>query len=147
MIVVYILAGLVGLYLIFQGGSVAMGIYYSGQARRLAAAISVAEGTTRPDGSPVVTSLGWKNNNPGDILNNAGMMITYPDIQTGWDALYKQAESMIRGTSSVYSPGMSLMQTAQLYTGGDNAVSWAGAVAQQLGLSITNTLEDVGTLA
>jgi hypothetical protein len=101
----------------------------------LASAVSVAEGYG------VSGALPTRNNNPGD-LESGGSVTSYPDPQSGWDALTGQLEAIVNGTSSVYSPNMTLAQVGNIYAGGDP--NWAANVAQQLGVS-TDT--PIGSLA
>lgn len=136
-----------GAYFAFRGGQTAVSVYRGYQVEQFAKAISIAEGTSNPDGSLNPNSLGIQRNNPGDIEDSMGVIVTFSTITDGWNALYDQCSRMLYGTSKVYTPDMSIMRAAQLYTGGDNAVAWAQSVAQTLGLSITNTLGDVATLA
>lgn len=136
-----------GAYLLFRGGKAAVQSYRAYQVQSFAKAISIAEGTSNSDGSPNLNSLGMRNNNPGDIEDSFGVIISYATLDEGWNALYDQCTRMLNGTSTVYQPGMTLMQTAMLYTGNDNPVGWAETVAQHLGLSINNTLEDVSQLS
>lgn len=136
-----------GAYLAFRGGAaVVMGAVQSYQVQQLAKAISIAEGTSYQDGTPNLNSLGMQRNNPGDIEDSMGQIITYGTVIEGWNALYAQCRKMLDGTSQVYQPSFTLMQTAVLYTGNDQPVAWARSVAQTLGLTINNTLQDVAEL-
>ena len=118
----------------------------SSQTVNLAVAIAIAEGTLNPDGTANLGSAGYRSNNPGDILDANGGLVAYATIQDGWNALYAQVNLMLTGKSAYYRPGMSLIQVAGVYTGGDSPQGWAQAVAQRLGVSITTTLDEIGSI-
>ena len=109
-----------------------------GKVQQLASAIARAEGWLAGGSLPQL------RNNPGALrLHGETDDITqFGSPDEGWDALYKQVQAMLIGTSSYYFVDMSLIQVAQIYTGGDNPDAWAANVAAYLDLSPTSTLAD-----
>lgn len=111
----------------------------------LAIAIAHAEGFYVPGSRPA------RNHNPGDIsdtyLSNGkdGPLSTFPDDQTGWDALTFKLDNIVNGNSTVYPTGASIAQLAQTWTGGDNPGSWANNVISSLN-SQGVTVDDSTTL-
>lgn len=110
----------------------------------LAEAIANAEGFYRAGTVP------QRGNNPGDLTTSFGFpvlgklnsegVLAFASVDDGWSALKSQVAAMLAGTSRIYNPGMTILQIAELYTGGDAAASWAQNVANYLGLSPQNTL-------
>jgi hypothetical protein len=76
------------------------------------------------------------------LFGETGTITQFPTPEEGWNALYRQVEGMLSGTSLVYSPGMSLYEAAQVYTGGDNPEAWANIVAGRLGVTTDITLAE-----
>jgi hypothetical protein len=89
-------------------------------------------------------SAGTALNNPGDIFSG-GSLASYPDLQSGWDALESQINRYLNGTSAYAGPNTTLSQLAQTYTGGDNADAWASNVASSLGLSPSATISQAAS--
>lgn len=98
----------------------------SAGANALAQAIAQSE-STNGQGFP-------GSNNPGNLklgdigygtVNNG--ITVFPSLSAGVAALQQQAAGMLNGSSSIYSPNMTVAQAANLYSGGDpNAASnWA----------------------
>ena len=85
------------------------------------------------------SNIPTSRNNPGD-LTSGGVINTYDSPDTGWAALESQIGKMVNGTSSVYSPDMSLTQVGNLYSNGDP--NWAKNVASYLGVSPSTTIAD-----
>jgi hypothetical protein len=104
----------------------------------LARAIAIAEGSPAGWNNPgdLTRSFGFANQGP---QNSAGVL-KFNSSADGWNALYQEISDALGGTSTVYSPGTSIAQMAQLWTGGDNADAWANTVASQLGVSTTTTI-------
>jgi hypothetical protein len=136
-------AGL-GAFALLKGGQ---SLLYSAQVVRMAKAISFAEGTFDANGNPITGSLGYQLNNPLDIEDSTGNLVQYATLDDGWHAGYHQVDLMLSGKSHVYKPNWAIVQVAGEYTGGDNPLGWASAVAQYLGISINSTLADVGALS
>lgn len=95
-------------------------------------AISVAEGFGA-DSNNVPT----RAHNPGD-LKLTGFPVTgtegisiFPDDETGWDHLYKQLERIKDGNSHIYSPEMTFLQFARLWTDTSQS-AWLNNVLDQL---------------
>lgn len=99
------------------------------QIERIARAISIAEGYGVSGAIPTI------RNNPGNIRSAAGPIASYPTIEAGWEALYRQVRLMLTGASSFYSPTMTLSQIARTYTGEAAYMNWATNVARVLGVS------------
>lgn len=82
----------------------------------LAQAIATAEGFGIADAIPT------RANNPGDLVGwgnypTLGEGISaFPDVQTGWNALYTQLNKIANGTSTVYSVNMTIPQMASRWT-------------------------------
>jgi len=113
----------------------------------LADAIAFAEGYY------VAGSRAAVNNNPGNLtvditgqgIGTDGMFIKYANPTDGFNALYKQVEMMIMGTSAFYNPSMSIAEIAKRYasTTPDEWINWANNVAARLGVSPETTLNDL----
>lgn len=106
----------------------------------VAAAIAKAEGSN-PD---------W--NNPGDLTIsfgyptlgtvNADGVLKFQNHLDGWNALYKQLQSIISGGSR-YTLQMTLAEFGQGYSGGD--ANWAKNVALELQTTPNATLGSILT--
>jgi hypothetical protein len=91
-------------------------------------------------------SLSYRNNNPGNLRNSSGGYATYPDYQTGYDALTHQVELNI-------SRGLTLTEffggKQGVYSGyapsadGNNPLQYALTVSQQTGIPIDVPLNNV----
>lgn len=105
-------------------------------------AVAVAERGNKEISSGIIT-----RNNPGDI-ESAGIVITYPDLASGWNALYTLVAGMFSG-DGLYHPDMSINEIAQIYVCGPaggicpGGVAWAHNVASALGVSPNTSLTDV----
>jgi len=102
----------------------------------------LAEAIARAEGFYVAGSLPQRQNNPGAIKSGGVFVTSYPDAASGWNALYNQVDLMLTGRSAYYNSSMTFSQIAQIYTGGDNAETWAFIVSNTLGLTPANTLDD-----
>lgn len=116
----------------------------------LAEAIARAEGYYAP-GPHDGHSLPYFHNNPGDLMTG-GVNITYPDANSGWQALYNKLRNILNGGSHVYTLDMSIHQVARTWTGGDNPGPWANTVVsylQQQGYDVTgdNSVSDLAAYA
>lgn len=103
----------------------------SDRVKRIAQAISVAEGYGIPGAIPTV------RNNPGNIRDNSlpGAPVgTYQTAEDGWNALYRQVARMLAG-SSLYPKHWTLEEVAKRYTGEAAYMNWARNVARILGVS------------
>jgi hypothetical protein len=108
----------------------------------LASAIAKAEGSDSSINNPGdLTSGDVPAENITGVFNSAGVVII-DTIENGWAALTKKLENIMSGNSSVYSPDMTISEFAQIYTGGDNADSWANSVAGSLGVTPDTTLSE-----
>lgn len=110
--------------------------------------VLLAQAIAKAEGFGVPGALPTRCNNPGDLeVGDVGKGIEqgktiFPTEQAGWNALEHQVDLMLNGHSHVYKPSMTFLQVAQLYTGGDASPAWAQIVAQKLGVSVTNTLDE-----
>lgn len=94
----------------------------------LAQAIAQAEGFGVPGALPT------RAKNPGDLTRSSqpsiGVMgseniLVFPDIATGWQALYDQLTLIANGGSHVYGGTDTIATLAQKWTGGDGTSDWA----------------------
>lgn len=114
----------------------------------MAQAIATAEGWTSSNPNVVPR----RAHNPGDLTRNFGQatagtansegVLIFADDDAGWSALKGQVTGMLTGGSHVYKPTMTLLTVARLYTGGDNADSWAANAGRVMGIGPDQTLED-----
>lgn len=112
-----------------------------------------ADAIAYAEGFYVTNSRAWRNNNPGNLtlditgtgIGKDGMFIIYASANDGWDALKKQVRMMIDGTSGIYDPNMSISEIASFYTL-TQPTEWARNVATRLGVSVSDTLNDLLTL-
>ena len=111
---------------------------FSSTVQAIANAIATAEGYFA-SGNP----LPYRQNNPGDLRDSSGAIATYDTAADGWNALYRQVQKMLDGTSAFYGPDQTIAQIAVTYTGADNAPSWAATVAQVLGVDPSTPIGDV----
>lgn len=110
----------------------------SAAASALATAIAQLEGGGFP-GSNNPGNLELGDVGYGTLTAEGGNEITiFPDTPSGQAALLNQATGMLNGTSTIYTPDMTIAQAASTYTGGNpNAGnSWANS----LGVSPNTTL-------
>lgn len=105
--------------------------------RRIAAAIAKAEGYGVPGAIPTI------RNNPGNIKNAQGEIITFPNPEAGWNALYRQVLLMLTGESRYYKPEMTIAEIARIYTGEAAYMNWANNVSRVLGVTPETRLRDV----
>jgi len=99
-------------------------------------AIARAEGWFTPG------SLPQRLNNPGALKDSSGQLRSFSSAEEGWSASYNQVRLMLTGESRYYNPDMPIIDIAWIYTGGDNPAAWASTVAGELGIEITETLND-----
>lgn len=113
------------------------------KAPKMATAIAKAEGFFIPGSLPA------RCHNPGDLkLGTVGLgdehgKTIFPDDNAGWMALRHQCDLILSGTSHAgYKLSDTWWQVAHRYTGNDGAEGWAHTVSKELGLNVTNTVED-----
>ena len=110
---------------------------------RIARAIAFAEGFYKAG------SLPQRAHNPGSLMlgdQGFGMIdgkTIFPTDLAGWSALYRQVEMMLSGTSKFYNAGMTILEVARIYTGGDSPETWAVNVSKNLGVSTQTQLVDI----
>jgi len=115
-----------------------------GAAAHFAQAVATAEGFYVPGSRPA------RNHNPGDLtldLTGAGVgwdgpFVIYATDADGFAALMVQIQKALDGTSSVYTPDMTIMQFATKYTATDQA-AWASTVAGYLGVTVDTPISEV----
>ena len=150
-----LLLGVAGLYIIYKdtqstisnnssGGLLGSFAPSSNLAARqlLASAIAQAEGYNTPGTIPNV------RNNPGDLEDN-GVIVQYASPTAGFDALDNQLKLIEDGLSSEFTMQMTFSTLADIWTGYDQANSWANNVVSYIQnnggpvtLSTSNTLQD-----
>jgi len=106
--------------------------------QKLAYAIAIGERGQQEIGSGNVT-----RNNPGDITDNNGNLLSYDTLADGWADLYHQVSLMFSGGSRYYWPGMTIDQMAQTYDGTSKWNDLAANVAAVLGVSRSTRLVDI----
>lgn len=108
----------------------------------VANAIAIAEGFYVPGSIPS------RANNPGDLKlggNTIGSGITvFASADQGWNALYTQLVKIRDGTSSKFTPNMTIETVGQIYAGTlAGGAAWSNNVAIVLGVSIDTTIGEV----
>jgi predicted PurR-regulated permease PerM len=111
---------------------------------------ALADAIAYAEGFYVTGSRPARNNNPGDLtvdLTGAGIgwdgtFVIYRTIADGWNALTKQVQMMIDGTSAYYNPSMTIQEIANKYTA-TQSFAWASNVASKLGVSVNTTLNEL----
>lgn len=100
----WIVIGIVVLAFMHKGSMVAPGI------SAMAQAIALAEGFGRPG---VYATI---NHNPGNLTDGTGSFQAFATDADGWNALYTLLGRVASGTSSYYTPTMTIAQFASVYT-------------------------------
>lgn len=122
------------------GGPVA----YTEPVKSMARAIARAEGFGIPNAVPT------RANNPGDLkvpghtptLSNG--ISVFPSVDSGWFALYRQLELIIRGQSNVYTLDMTIADMGQRWTATTHEQgAWSQNVADYLGVTVDTPLSEV----
>lgn len=114
---------------------------------------ALGDGIARAEGFGIAGAIPTTHNNPGDVTDGSGNKLSFNTVADGFKALYANVLGAFNGTSSYYTPAMTLQQFAETWTGGDQADSWIATVLSvvnsELGLSLTpdNTLQDVANAA
>jgi hypothetical protein len=111
---------------------------------------ALADAIAYAEGFYVSGSRAYRNNNPGDLtlditgtgVGYDGPFVIYASAMDGWDALKRQIQKMIDGTSAIYDPSMSILDIASRYTTTE-VNAWANNVAMRLGVTIETTLNDL----
>ncbi len=145
-VILLVLVG-VGIFLVSQGGNVA--IVPTTAVQKIAKAIAKAEGFY------VQGSIPQRANNPGDLERGdigfgvISLKTIYPSAGQGWEALYHQIGIMLDNSSAVYGPTWTIQDVADEYVSGmqsdtKDAAAWAQNVADTLGVSVDT---QIGTIA
>lgn len=111
---------------------------------------SLSEAIAYAEGYYIEGSRPNRNNNPGDLTVDItgtgvgfdGPFVVYGSAYDGWQALRRQIEKMIDGTSSIYNRSMSILEIASRYTT-TQVQSWANNVAGYLGVDTSVTLDSL----
>jgi hypothetical protein len=110
---------------------------------KMATAIAKAEGFFVPGSLPA------RCHNPGDLeIGDVGYGVDdgktkFKDDNDGWMRLRHQCDLILSQLSGAgYKLSDTWWQVAVRWTGNDAAANWALSVAQSLGMSATNTLQD-----
>lgn len=91
------------------------------------------------------SAAGYGLNNPYDIEDANGNLVSYPSLEAGYQAGENQIISDSSGGSSIYSPSESLSQFITTFTGGNpNAPSNVGSLS---GLNMNAPLSSVAPSA
>lgn len=133
----YLAAGVVLLWLLMRETA-------SSTTQRIAQAIAYAEGFYRGDGSLNGNAKPVRYNNPGDLSDATGIR-QFATLEEGWNALYRQIDLILSGSSRVYDADMTIAEMAALYTadGPVASAAWARTVAGKLGVSPNTKLSEV----
>lgn len=120
---------------------------WSDQTKKLAWAISKAEGFGTPGAIPTTA------NNPGDLTfadgfptegrANSEGVLKFVNLADGWQALYHQCDLMLSGKSKVYQLNDTLADVAIKYAHDPN---WGVNVAAALGVPVTTTLAELNEI-
>ncbi len=139
------MTGVIGLVVILFIGAwfyMTSGAQYDPKIQKIAQAIAKAEGFY------VAGSVPARANNPGDLkLGDTGNgtidgKTIFPDLNTGWQALYHQVGLMISGQSNYYDSSMTWRDIANTWVGTTDANNWMLNVVTALGVSPDSTLGD-----
>jgi hypothetical protein len=133
----WIVGGLALLVLFGGGGVAVVSSTYSDLIKKIAYAIAIAE-----RGPQEIESGQIARNNPGDIEDSSGNLITYATVEDGWNALYRQVSLFFSG-SRIYNAGMTIAEIAQHYVGTSDWVNWAANVSAKLGVPTNTRLSDL----
>lgn len=133
----WLILGALALVVLSSSGSVS-------RVNRIAQAIAFAEGFY------VSGSRAERNNNPGNLTyafgfptsGYDGMFPIFATLEGGWAALHTQIQMMLDGTSALYSPDMTILEVARIYTTTEQEF-WANNVASNLGVTISTPISAV----
>jgi hypothetical protein len=102
---------------------------------------TISDAIAKAEGYGVANAIPTIRNNPGDLEDASGNIITFPTPQAGMQALNNQVNLMISGQSAHYDPSMTWAQIGAIYSG-SSLPNWANNVAAQLGVDPNSTLGD-----
>lgn len=117
----------------------------------------LAQGIATAEGFYEAGAFPERNNNPGDLVVVPGYeypgqvgadqgKAIFANEASGWGALFHQLRLIFTYQSSNYRPEWTFQQLAQVWTGGDNADTWAVNVASYVGATSDMILNKVVTL-
>ncbi len=115
---------------------------------------SLAEAIAKAEGFFVNGSLPNRANNPGDLkVGDKGQgtidgKTIFSTIEEGWQHLYYQVSIILNGTSSIYTPDMTIQEVANRYVNGNDQTTpasegWARNVANSLGVTVDTPVGQV----
>lgn len=145
-----VLAVLALVFLVSQSaqGQSLLGLTGMGTPSSFSGAVqNVAQGIARAEGFYVPGALPARYNNPGDITDaSTGLKIQYPDVATGWSALYQKIQNDIGsyGNSQIYSPDMTWRAFGWMWVCGtapddpsctQSPDNWVSVVCTEIGTS------------
>lgn len=117
----------------------------------------MANALAQAEGYGIPGSVPTRANNPGDLeLGDIGYgtiaaegnnpITVFPTAQAGMDALQKQADAILTGSSQYYGPDQSLNDIGETYAGPGEASTWAGNIASILGTSADTPVGQIPAL-
>lgn len=111
-----------------------------------------AQAIARQEGFGVPGARPTRNNNPGNLTGTMwsgrvddGGFAVFATAADGWDALFRQLQTIANGRSRVYSPDMTIATMATLYSPKPDPTTWAANVAAFAGFTPDTTLTTVFT--
>lgn len=124
----------------------------SGSLNPTQGVIAMAQAIAEAEGFFVPGNIPARAHNPGDLTegdfgdtgvyltsSSGAKIIVYASDQDGWNALYEKLQNIANGTSSVYSPDMTIAQFANKWTSTQQS-SWADNVASSIGADINSVI-------
>lgn len=102
---------------------------------------ALMQGIAKAEGFGIPGKLPTVRHNPGSLTAN-GQLRTFATDGEGWAALRHQLDLIFSGQSAYYSPDMSILDLARVWTGEDNAAGWAATVSQYVGLPSSSRIGD-----
>lgn len=114
----------------------------------------IAVAIARAEGFYVTGSIPQRAKNPGDLergdigYGTISGKTVYPDILSGWNALYAQIRGMLDGSSAIYGPDWTIQDVANMYVSGQDtptpdSTAWANNVASTLGVTTDTPIGQV----
>lgn len=85
-------------------------------------------------------SVSWSNNNPGNVKGLSGQFLVFGSAADGFAYLQDYLYRAATGQHAAYSPDMTLLEMAHIYTGEDKAAAWASIVSADLGVTPDTSL-------
>ncbi len=119
------------------------------KVHQFAGAIAFAEGYWDRAGNVLANNIPARFNNPGDLgpgdapgyrseFHAGSNVVMFPDVVTGWAALYEKLRRIFEGRSNVYSLDDTIAEMASKYAG--DSANWSRNVSAYLAVPETTTL-------